>query len=61
MWNVIQDLHFIIYVEISHGETIPLKSLISMLWTFFCAYITAHAYQFKHTNLDELKILIPEE
>ena len=24
MWNVIQDLHFIIYVEIAPGETIPL-------------------------------------
>ena len=25
MWNVILDLHFIIYVEIARGETIPLK------------------------------------
>ena len=27
MWNMIQDLHFIIYVEIAYGETIPLNNL----------------------------------
>jgi hypothetical protein len=27
MWKVIQDLHFIIYVEIAHGETIPLRNI----------------------------------
>ena len=28
MWNVIQDLHFIIYVKIAQSETIPLMDFI---------------------------------
>ena len=31
MWNVIQDLHFVIYVEIAQGETIPLKENLDLV------------------------------